>query len=58
MIKCPICGSTAQIKLVNTSEYKNTIFKTYECGCGCRTIETYTKTNTTFMKTKESGENA
>lgn len=52
MIKCPICHSTAQIKLVNTQDTQNSIFKTYECGCGCRTIETYTKSSTTFTVPK------
>ena len=54
MTKCAYCGSTAQIKLVKTEETQNSIFKTYECGCGCRTIETYTKSNTTFMMKKEN----
>lgn len=49
MIKCPICGSTAQIKLVRTSEINDLIFKTYECGCGCQTIETYSKSNTVVV---------
>ena len=52
MIKCQICGSTAQIKLVNTQDTQNSIFKTYECGCGCRIVEAYTKTNTTFTVPK------
>ena len=53
MVKCLICGSTAQIKLVSTSEINDLIFKTYECGCGCRTIHTYTKSNTVVVPPKE-----
>lgn len=53
MIKCEFCGSTAQIKLIKTEETQNSIFKTYECGCGCKMVETYTKTNTTFTIPKD-----
>lgn len=52
MIKCAYCGSTAQIKLIKTEETQNSIFKTYECGCGCKMVETYTKSNTTFTVPK------
>lgn len=45
MVKCLVCGSTAQMKLVDTYEINNLIFKAYECGCGCRTIHTFTKSN-------------
>lgn len=39
MIKCPWCGSSAQVKLITTHEsgVKEHAYITqrYECGCGC-----------------------
>ena len=37
-IKCPNCGSTAQVKLVreDCSSYDTKKTKEYVCGCGCR----------------------
>ena len=37
-IKCPNCGSSAQIKLVweDRDSYIPTKTKEYTCGCGCR----------------------
>ena len=37
MIKCPYCGSTAQVQLVWHDNYSQTDFHDYEyeCGCGC-----------------------
>lgn len=40
--KCLNCGSTAQIKKVDTIETPQTIIEIYECGCGCR-IKQYLK---------------
>ena len=36
-LKCPKCGSTAQIELVwvDRESYSNRHYKEYECGCGC-----------------------
>lgn len=36
-IKCPNCGSSAQINLVwrEYSSYGTQEVKEYECGCGC-----------------------
>ena len=44
MIKCPKCGSTAQVKLVYGDDLAKEIFysdlhwifQDYECGCGCK----------------------
>ena len=38
MIRCPNCGSTAQVKVIDV-EFKDNPFrvvrhKTYKCGCG------------------------
>ena len=40
MIKCPNCGSTAQVKLISTEMRHDDWewLETYKCGCGC-TIE-------------------
>ena len=37
MIKCPNCGSTAQVqyKAERKDIYNNTIHEMYSCGCGC-----------------------
>lgn len=37
MIKCPNCGSTAQVELVWKTDYSYTDFQEYdyECKCGC-----------------------
>lgn len=39
MPKCPHCGSTAQVKLLDENysyewEYKIVIIRDYKCGCG------------------------
>ena len=36
-LKCPKCGSTAQIELVwaDRESYSTRHYKEYECGCGC-----------------------
>ena len=37
MIKCPNCGSTAQVKEIfsNYSTSIKALCKSYKCGCGC-----------------------
>ena len=37
MVKCPNCGSTAQVeyKAERFDIYDNTICEMYFCGCGC-----------------------
>ena len=37
MIKCPNCGSTAQVqyKAERLDIYDNTVHEMYSCGCGC-----------------------
>lgn len=40
MPKCPRCGSTAQVKEIETNYvedgWKITVYRDYKCGCGCR----------------------
>ena len=38
MMKCPNCGSTAQIKPFDTIEAGNRIVEQYSCGCGASII--------------------
>lgn len=38
MIKCPKCGSTAQVKVVwgdCVEDLSTYLYKEYKCGCGC-----------------------
>jgi hypothetical protein len=37
MIKCPNCGSTAQVRLIKEywSKMSQSSNKHYNCGCGC-----------------------
>lgn len=39
-MKCPNCGSSAQLKVQSTEYIEDgweiTAVRTYECGCGCR----------------------
>lgn len=52
MIKCPNCGSTAQIKNVWMDGEIPTEDKyaEYKCGCGCRFIITYTVSDIKVVK--------
>ena len=36
-VKCPMCGSTAQVEFMweETDKYSTTHTREYECGCGC-----------------------
>ena len=37
-IKCPVCGSSAQVRIVweGRDAYATQKENTYKCGCGCR----------------------
>ena len=52
MIKCPNCGSTAQVKetFSNYSTILGALCKSYRCGCGCY-IQTQTYDNGTTIGT-------
>lgn len=42
MIKCPNCGSTAQIKFVEGYHYTTkSIAEQYECNCGAKLVRHY-----------------
>lgn len=36
MLRCPNCGSTAQIELVDVTENESTVLEVYQCGCGAK----------------------
>ena len=54
-IKCPNCGSTAQIELVweDRDSYSTTKTKEYICGCGCR-FEVIFEAKTTNILAEEN----
>lgn len=42
MVKCPNCGSTAQITLIDRYHYdKKKIAEEYECKCGAIVVQHY-----------------
>lgn len=42
LIKCPNCGSTAQIKLIDSAHIVyNQLMEKYECGCGAKMVRHY-----------------
>ena len=53
-IKCPNCGSFAQIKLVweDRDSYIPTKTKEYTCGCGCRFEAIFEVKKLTFQQKK------
>ena len=58
MIRCPCCGSSAQVVLMweDRSSYDTKKIKEFECGCGCHFEATFTLTETKILgKTKEEG---
>ena len=36
MTRCPNCGSTAQLKVIDTIETGNRVVERFECGCGAQ----------------------
>lgn len=63
MIKCPYCGSTAQMKRLGSTESESTVIEIYQCGCGAkvqrflkRTIDVaWSPTGTMISKIKYGG---
>ena len=42
MVKCPKCGSTAQMQLIDSYHYNtDSIAEEYECGCGAKSVRHY-----------------
>ena len=41
MIKCPSCGSTAQVKHIGAEWGSETAIRKFACGCGCEFLRFY-----------------
>ena len=41
MIKCPNCGSTAQVRELGSCDSNKVFTEKFECGCGCRFNKNY-----------------
>lgn len=54
-MKCPNCGSSAQVRLVWQDEDPLTHYhyKEYWCGCGCRFMTTYELIKVKVLKDDE-----
>lgn len=57
-IKCPNCGSTAQVELVwqDTDNYGTAHTYEYECGCGCTFEVTFKVTEIKVLEMKKKEE--
>lgn len=55
MIKCPNCGSTAQVKCTYFDEekYASTHYREFKCGCGCEFLITFEIKKIEIKKKKE-----
>lgn len=51
-VKCPNCGSSAQIEMVwkDNANYNTEEKKEYVCGCGCHFEATFTLTATKIIE--------
>lgn len=51
-IKCPSCGSSAQVTLMwnSSSNYFEKTVKGYECGCGCKFDVTFKAVKVTIVE--------
>ena len=51
-IKCPWCGSTAQVELLweDRDGYSTKTQREYGCKCGCEFEVTFTQTHTALIK--------
>lgn len=45
MIKCPNCGSTAQVKPIGELWGSETVIRKFSCGCGCEFLRFYNINN-------------
>lgn len=43
MMRCPNCGSTAQVRSLEISNSENVLTEKFICGCGCRFDADYTR---------------
>ena len=61
MIKCPNCGSTAQVKVLCGDNLKyiwvgssNVVYQRLYCGCGCEFVRVFEFKEKIIIKTKGS----
>lgn len=52
MMSCINCGSSAQLKLIDSVTISDMVRETYECGCGCIT-QRYSKIVRTMCYDKD-----
>lgn len=57
-IKCPSCGSTAQVELVYSDRngYSTKRIDEYICGCGCHFEVTFEVTEVRIVKEQKQNE--
>lgn len=53
MIKCPNCGSTAQVKHIGQVWGEDTAIRKFQCGCGCEFLRYYTVNNALCVAIKK-----
>ena len=58
-IKCPNCGSTAQVEMAwkDNDNYAKVEYREYSCGCGCTFETTFTLTNTKILGVEKKERN-
>ena len=58
MIKCPNCGSTAQVELLWHDNYNRTDYHEYDyrCGCGCEFEVRFEVVSTKIKEEYKEGE--
>lgn len=60
MVECPLCGSTAQVKLDSTCRFRDThtsgLNEHYKCGCGCVFVRQYQLFNIEIIRVESEEE--
>ena len=58
MVKCPLCGSTAQVKLNSTYHFSGVrtagLNEHYKCGCGCVFVRSYQLFHIEIIRVEEN----
>ena len=57
LIKCPNCGSTAQVELMWTDGESRSVtaYREYQCGCGATFEGTFELTDIKLLGVEENG---
>ena len=58
MIKCPYCGSGAQVKMTleDTNRYGHEFTREFHCGCGCYFELTFAMVDIKILGVDKKGE--